>query len=200
MYASRPIVQESGEMEARLKVGTNIEMLQTGPDCLVGNGQDTANSARGIYNISIHQNFRLNNTNYYTISSLPISVTNSIPETPSSSSFQTKPAPGPSLANSKRVSCNALQNLLIQWDTIMNSTKTPPTQPYLGGPVQMGGGGGGGEGSPGGLIGNGTRSGASGKMTVMGLRLQDVGGATAILLGFFGFAGAWVPMLASTAG
>lgn len=51
----------------------------TWPSCLVGNGQpSTADSDRGIYNISIRQNFRLNGTDYYTIFDMPISVTNSI--------------------------------------------------------------------------------------------------------------------------
>lgn len=50
------------------------------PDCLVGDGQPReAGSARGAYNISIRQNFRLNNVNHYTVFDLPISVTNSIP-------------------------------------------------------------------------------------------------------------------------
>jgi hypothetical protein len=50
------------------------------PDCLVGDGQPTTvGSARGVYNISIRQNFRLNSVDHYTIFDLPISVTNSIP-------------------------------------------------------------------------------------------------------------------------
>ncbi|ORY66413.1 uncharacterized protein BCR38DRAFT_456971 [Pseudomassariella vexata] len=50
------------------------------PDCLVGDGQPTtSDSDRGIYNISIRQNFRLNNEDHYTIFDVPISVTNSIP-------------------------------------------------------------------------------------------------------------------------
>ncbi|KAK3329003.1 hypothetical protein B0H66DRAFT_609618 [Apodospora peruviana] len=49
------------------------------PDCLVGDGQPTTlDSARGIYNISIHQNFRLNGNEHYTIFDVPISVTNRI--------------------------------------------------------------------------------------------------------------------------
>ncbi|CAN8099600.1 unnamed protein product [Discula destructiva] len=51
----------------------------TWPSCLEGNGQPTgADSDRGVYNISIRQNFRLNDTDHYTIFDLPISVTNSI--------------------------------------------------------------------------------------------------------------------------
>lgn len=49
------------------------------PDCLVGDGQPrTADSARGVYNISIRQNYRLNGEDHYTIFDMPISVTNSI--------------------------------------------------------------------------------------------------------------------------
>lgn len=60
--------------------GSTVKHVKwTWPSCLVGNGQPTtADSARGIYNISIRQNFRMNNTSYYTIFDLPISVTNSI--------------------------------------------------------------------------------------------------------------------------
>ncbi|KAL8370618.1 hypothetical protein RB595_000813 [Gaeumannomyces hyphopodioides] len=49
------------------------------PNCLVGDGQPRdAGSARGVYNISIRQNFRLNGQDHYTIFDLPISVTNRI--------------------------------------------------------------------------------------------------------------------------
>ncbi|KAK0734045.1 WD40-repeat-containing domain protein [Lasiosphaeria miniovina] len=49
------------------------------PDCLVGDGQpNEVGSARGFYNISIRQNFRLNGADHYTIFDLPISVTNKI--------------------------------------------------------------------------------------------------------------------------
>ncbi|KAL5614615.1 hypothetical protein BROUX41_004714 [Berkeleyomyces rouxiae] len=53
------------------------------PDCLMGDGKPRgSDSDRGEYNISIHQNFRLNNQDHYTVFDLPISVTNSIPENP----------------------------------------------------------------------------------------------------------------------
>ncbi|SPO00842.1 uncharacterized protein DNG_03590 [Cephalotrichum gorgonifer] len=49
------------------------------PDCLIGDGQPRdLDSDRGIYNISIRQNFRLNDEDHYTIFDLPISVTNRI--------------------------------------------------------------------------------------------------------------------------
>ncbi|KAK5663244.1 hypothetical protein OQA88_3671 [Cercophora sp. LCS_1] len=51
------------------------------PDCFVGDGQPRElRSARGVYNISIRQNFRLNGQDHYTIFDLPISVTNRIEE------------------------------------------------------------------------------------------------------------------------
>ncbi|KAH8814900.1 hypothetical protein F5884DRAFT_639668, partial [Xylogone sp. PMI_703] len=65
------------------------------PDCLVGNGGVPAGSARGPYNISIHQNFRLNGTDLYTIFDLPIEVTNSISE------------------SDTRPSCDSLNNKLL---------------------------------------------------------------------------------------
>lgn len=60
--------------------GSTVKHVKwTWPSCLAGDGQPkTADSPRGIYNISIRQNFRMNNTDYYTIFDLPISVTNSI--------------------------------------------------------------------------------------------------------------------------
>ncbi|CAH0016123.1 unnamed protein product [Clonostachys rhizophaga] len=71
------------------------------PDCLVGNGQPSGkDSDRGTYNVSIHQNFRLNDTDHYTIFDLPISVTNSIE------------------ANENRTSCDALANNILQPDEI----------------------------------------------------------------------------------
>lgn len=74
------------------------------PDCLVGNGApENASSARGTYNISIRQNFRLNNSDEYTIFDLPIEVTNSIP------------------AESYRPSCNELNNPLLN-ETYLNKS------------------------------------------------------------------------------
>ncbi|KAH8170222.1 hypothetical protein LIA77_10766 [Sarocladium implicatum] len=71
------------------------------PDCLVGNGQpDSDDSDRGVYNISIRQNFRLNDTDYYTIFDVPISVTNSIEE------------------DDDRPSCDSLDNELLSPEEI----------------------------------------------------------------------------------
>lgn len=60
--------------------GSTVKHVKwTWPSCLAGDGQPTtADSPRGIYNISIRQNFRVNNTDYYTVFDLPISVTNKI--------------------------------------------------------------------------------------------------------------------------
>ncbi|KAK0745992.1 hypothetical protein B0T18DRAFT_141258 [Schizothecium vesticola] len=60
--------------------GSTVKHVRfTWPDCLVGDGQPTTlDSPRGVYNISIRQNFRLNGENHYTIFDVPISVTNSI--------------------------------------------------------------------------------------------------------------------------
>lgn len=110
------------------------------PDCLVGNGPPGQNksSLRVSYNISIHQSFRLNGSDYYTVFDLPISVTNSIPSNLSSSAGGNDPAPGPLNSDGSRVSCGALQNTLMDSSAIANSTKVPSTQPSVGGPVSVG--------------------------------------------------------------
>jgi len=66
------------------------------PDCLVGEGSDDEfnATARGDYNITIHQNFRLNGSDYYSIFNLPISVTNGIQQFPGAKQLLTKPPPG----------------------------------------------------------------------------------------------------------
>jgi hypothetical protein len=86
------------------------------PDCLVGNGvPNDSNSSRGDYNISIHQNFRLNNTNYYTIFDLPIQVTNSIP------------------AENNRPSCDSLNNDLLSSEALNASADAFAQIPVVGG-------------------------------------------------------------------
>lgn len=73
------------------------------PDCLVGNGQPIAlDSARGVYNISVRQSFRLNSVDHYTIFDLPISVTNEISAN-TSTSFN----------GGVRPSCASLENPLL---------------------------------------------------------------------------------------
>ncbi|KAH6666027.1 hypothetical protein B0J14DRAFT_605146 [Halenospora varia] len=74
------------------------------PDCLVGDGNPTgSNSSRGLYNISIRQNFRLNGTDMYTIFDLPIKVTNKISSA------------------SDRSSCEVLNNPLLD-QTVLNAS------------------------------------------------------------------------------
>ncbi|KAL2220369.1 hypothetical protein M432DRAFT_589687 [Thermoascus aurantiacus ATCC 26904] len=87
------------------------------PACLVGDGGasgSNSNSARGDYNISIHQSFRWNGTEYYTVFDLPVSVTNSIPE------------------SDDRVECPLLENVLLPPDVVAESVDTLPAQPFLG--------------------------------------------------------------------
>ncbi|KFY57242.1 hypothetical protein V496_06516 [Pseudogymnoascus sp. VKM F-4515 (FW-2607)] len=81
------------------------------PACLAGDGQPETSglvseggSARGAYNVSIHQSFRLNDTEYYTVFNLPIAVTNRISESANQSS------------------CESLTNPLVGWDKVVEST------------------------------------------------------------------------------
>jgi len=114
--------QESGQTVKHI----NFEW----PDCLVGkNNDDDGVTARGDYNISIHQNYRLNGVDRYTIFNLPISVTNTISQFPGAGQLTTKPAPGPLSANGGRMSCNLLQNPMVDFDTQVNSVNNPPGQP-----------------------------------------------------------------------
>jgi hypothetical protein len=114
---------------------TNVILSQ----CLVGPDQKSnEQSARGVYNISIHQSYRLNGTNYYTIFDLPINVSNSIPLNASSQQNGNNPAPGPRDANGGRSSCSSLDNPLLDYNKMMQGTKIPSTQPYIGGPVLVG--------------------------------------------------------------
>ncbi|KAJ5148671.1 hypothetical protein N7448_000249 [Penicillium atrosanguineum] len=81
------------------------------PECLVGNGD--SGSDRGDYNISMHQSFRWNGTDYYTVFDLPIAVTNSIPK------------------SSERVGCALLENKLLRESAIDESFDTLPGQPWV---------------------------------------------------------------------
>ncbi|KAE8154121.1 hypothetical protein BDV25DRAFT_167822 [Aspergillus avenaceus] len=83
----------------------------TWPDCLVGDGD--SGSARGDYNVSIHQLFRWNGTDYFTVSDLPISVTNSISE------------------SDDRVDCLLLENELLEPAAIAASNGSLPGQPWV---------------------------------------------------------------------
>ncbi|KAL6150818.1 hypothetical protein ACJQWK_00560 [Exserohilum turcicum] len=100
------------------------------PQCLVGNNNDDDGAtARGDYNISIHQNYRLNGVDHYTIFNLPISVTNSIQAFPGAGQLTTKPAPGPLNANGGRMPCAMLENPLQDFQAQVNSVSNPSGQP-----------------------------------------------------------------------
>jgi hypothetical protein len=73
--------------------------------------------------ISIHQSFRLNGSDYYTIFDLPISVTNSIPSKTQQSSDGHRPL------------CALLNNPLVLPSEEFAGVSTLPYQPYLGGNV-----------------------------------------------------------------
>lgn len=69
------------------------------PDCLVGDGAPgNGDGDRGLYNVSMRQAFRLNDTEYYTIFDLPIALTNRIDE------------------QGNRPDCDALDNGVVEWD------------------------------------------------------------------------------------
>ncbi|GAD92046.1 conserved hypothetical protein [Paecilomyces variotii No. 5] len=138
------------------------------PACLIGNGDPSSRSdddnagigtgrgsARGEYNVSIHQSFRLNGTEFYTVFDLPISVTNEIPEK--------------SNGGGERVECPFLENVLLPPEEIERGTDALPAQPFLGGGVSISGTGTGpssgesdGEGEGGGSYGTDAGSGRSG--------------------------------------
>ena len=84
------------------------------PKCFVGDGSSSKDeSARGAYNISMHQSFRWNGTDYYTVFNLPISVTNSISE------------------SSERVNCDLLENKYLSEKIIDESSDVLPGQPWV---------------------------------------------------------------------
>ncbi|KAF5010099.1 hypothetical protein FDECE_3715 [Fusarium decemcellulare] len=90
-----------GEIMAQEPGSTVKHVNWVWPDCLVGDGEpDDDESDRGVYNISIRQNFRLNGTDHYTIFDVPIAVTNSIEE------------------SDDRPSCDELSNELISYEEL----------------------------------------------------------------------------------
>ncbi|KAF2746803.1 hypothetical protein M011DRAFT_468095 [Sporormia fimetaria CBS 119925] len=101
------------------------------PSCLVGDGRETISAtARGDYNISIHQNYRLNGVDYYSIFNLPISVTNGIAQFPGADQLVTVPPPGPLSANGGRVPCEAIENPMMGFAQLVESVSNPPGQPF----------------------------------------------------------------------
>ncbi|KAL4730451.1 hypothetical protein ACLX1H_002487 [Fusarium chlamydosporum] len=89
-----------GEIMAQEPGSTVKHINWVWPDCLVGDGGPEGDSDRGIYNISIRQNFRYNGDDHYTIFDVPISVNNSIPE------------------DSGRPSCDELSNEILSPEEI----------------------------------------------------------------------------------
>ncbi|KAF2274660.1 uncharacterized protein EI97DRAFT_421799 [Westerdykella ornata] len=101
------------------------------PDCLVGDGRENIGAtARGDYNISIHQNYRLNGNNHYSIFNLPISVTNSISQFPGANQLLTVPPPGPLNANGGRMNCDLISNPMMRFADLVASVNNPPGQPF----------------------------------------------------------------------
>jgi hypothetical protein len=150
------MLQESGQTVKHI----NFEW----PDCLVGDGKEDINStARGEYNISIHQNFRLNGSDYYTIFNLPIDVSNSISQFPGAGQLLTKPPPGPLSAIGGRMNCDAINNPMMDFASLLRSVRNPPGQPFQDIPVEAAPGGGGGQvGGSGTPSGNGDGKGGGG--------------------------------------
>jgi hypothetical protein len=100
------------------------------PLCLVGPSSSSGETARGSYNISIHQNFRLNGSDFYTIFNLPIEVTNSIDEFPGANQLLTEPKPGPLSANGGRLECGVLENKMWGEKELLGSVRNPEGQPF----------------------------------------------------------------------
>ncbi|KAL4890321.1 hypothetical protein BDV59DRAFT_204498 [Aspergillus ambiguus] len=92
----------------------------TWPACLVGDGDGDSDSPRGDYNISMHQSFRWNGSDYYTVFDLPIQVTNSIEE------------------SDDRVECTLVENELLSPDVIAASNDTLSAHPWLSGNFSTG--------------------------------------------------------------
>ncbi|KAF2195784.1 hypothetical protein K469DRAFT_616646 [Zopfia rhizophila CBS 207.26] len=175
------------------------------PDCLVGDGkEDIGTTARGEYNISIHQNFRLNGSEHYSIFNLPIQVTNSIPQFPGADQLLTKPPPGPLSVNGGRMNCDSISNPLMDINQLVQSVNNPPGQPFQdiaiettakddkGGGGQVGGPGNANPNPNGGNIGNnpGNAEGQVG-FAVKGLRASVLDAAFAAGLVILGTSVGW---------
>lgn len=102
------------------------------PNCFVGEDDDgDEDSARGDSNISLHQYFRWNGTEYFTVFDLPISVTNGIED------------------KDNRTDCAMLENKRISSSDVNASVSELPSQPWIGGDAKSGVSDGTGEGSAG---------------------------------------------------
>ncbi|PWY91478.1 hypothetical protein BO94DRAFT_622913 [Aspergillus sclerotioniger CBS 115572] len=86
------------------------------PACFVGSGDEKEKgSARGEYNVSMHQSFRWKGTDYYTVFDLPVSVSNSVGE------------------SDERVDCAVVENEWVTWEVVAASNDSLPGQPWVGG-------------------------------------------------------------------
>ncbi|KAI8931382.1 hypothetical protein NX059_011715 [Plenodomus lindquistii] len=139
--------QESGQTVKHI----NFEW----PECLVGEGDNNEGGARGDYNISIHQNYKLNGVDRYTIFNLPISISNSINRFPGAGQLSTKPIPGPLSANGGRMQCEMMENPMVDFQTQVASVNNPPGQPIQDIPIETSGR------SDGGQVGGPGQDGAS---------------------------------------
>lgn len=99
------------------------------PACLVGDGKDVSGLARG-YNISIHQSFRLNGSDFYSIFNLPISVTNKVEQFPGAEQLLTDPRPGPLSESGGRMECGMLENRMLGLEELVRSVRNPGAQPF----------------------------------------------------------------------
>lgn len=133
------------------------------PLCLVGDGRNAQGTARGSYNVSIHQSFRLNGSDFYTIFNLPLSITNKIDQFPSAVQLLTNPRPGPLSENGGRMECERLENRVLSEEQLVRSVRNPGERSFddagkleVVKPGSSGGGGGqiGGSGGSGGSSGN----------------------------------------------
>ncbi|KAF3050932.1 hypothetical protein E8E11_008669 [Didymella keratinophila] len=100
------------------------------PLCLVGDGKNAQGTARGAYNVSIHQSFRLNGSDFYTIFNLPLSITNKIDQFPGAEQLLTNPRPGPLSENGGRMDCGMLENRLLSEDDLVKSVRNPGSRPF----------------------------------------------------------------------
>ncbi|KAL2812594.1 hypothetical protein BJX63DRAFT_240633 [Aspergillus granulosus] len=101
-----------------LEPGSTVKHINwVWPECFVGNGDSDDQGARGTYNISMHQSFRWNETDYYTVFDLSISVSNGIEE------------------SDERVECELLENE-YRPGLSEESNQDLPGQPFVGDGVE----------------------------------------------------------------
>ncbi|KAE8373606.1 hypothetical protein BDV26DRAFT_296779 [Aspergillus bertholletiae] len=93
---------------------TNVQQVDwVWSACLVGDDRSGSDTARGPYNISIHQSFKWDGKDYHTIFDLPVNVSNSIPK------------------SDRRIDCGLLENDLLKPAEIAASNDTLSGQPWV---------------------------------------------------------------------